>query len=194
MEFGGNLEKLVLLKISRGRPSAILYGDVDLWERREIFDLGLKSQPVLYRELREAHFFADFYLAMRKFREMDAASQDEHIRRQSDWIDSCIRKGDLSRRKLNAAFPMPGSKYAHPIPRWLNKQSVRISHRNIPKVTKPGLAYTFPPVDTLPKKLRALWTGVPGAPREHRGPPLVGEQVFGDVFKDLGPNTQKSSS
>jgi hypothetical protein len=124
---------------------------------------------------------------------MDAASQDEHIRRQSDWIDSRITKGDLSRRKLNASFPLPGSKYAHPIPRWLKKQYLRISHRNIPKVTKPGIGYIYPPADTLAKTLRALWTGIPGTPREHRGPSPVGEQVFGDVFKDLSPNRQKTS-
>ncbi len=193
-ELGGNVEKLVMLQLSRGRPGAIFYGDVDAWERREVYDLALKSEPVLFRELGEAHFFTDFYFATRKLRGVDATAQHRQIVSLSNWIELRIKKGPLSRRKLNAAIPLLASPYGHTGSHWLNRQYHRISRRNIPKVTTPGIGFIYPPADTLAKKLRALWTGTPGTPREHRGPSPVGEQAFGNLFRDLSPNTQKTSS
>jgi hypothetical protein len=181
-ELGENVEKLISRQLMKGHPGGSPFENFDEWERREVYDLALKTQPVLFRELREAKFLNDFYLALRQSRAKDAATQAQHLLNVTPWINYQIKKGELSRRRLKAAFTLYPPFFMHPFSAWCRKQYHVISNRNAPKVTKPGVGYIYDPVDTFPKKLRALWTGVPGKPREYYGPSLVGEQVFGNVF------------
>jgi hypothetical protein len=182
-EFSENLEKLICRQVIVGVAGGGPYAQVDEWERREVYDQALKTQPVLFRDLREANFMSDFYLSLRKFRAMDAATQAQHLRDISARIDSDIEKGNLSRRRLKASYYTNPSLYRHPVSAWLKKQYDRMSYRNAPKVTRPGVDYvSYDAVETLPKKLRALWAGVPGTPREYCGPSPVGEQVFGNLY------------
>jgi hypothetical protein len=184
LEAGENLEKLILRQVTIGGSTATFYADVAGWQRREVYDLALKTQPILFRELREATFLSDFYLGLQKFTSLDAAAQAKHLLNMRAWIDGCIKKGDLSRRRLKASFRVDHWLYSDPVTAWLRKEYNRIAYRNAPRVTQPGVSYIYEPTDTLPKKLRALWTGIPGTPREYRGPSPVGEQVFGNLFAD----------
>jgi hypothetical protein len=107
-ELGWNYEHMCLSLIHRLNPngsSFLVYPAIDQWERREVFDTALRTQPILFQELKEAKAFSGFYLQLARMKEMSDKEQGETLNNLSEWFNHLIKKGRLSRRRLNWSAP-----------------------------------------------------------------------------------------
>ena len=163
-EIAANTESVMLYQCrsrEKGKsPEESGHPTLKQWIRMEVYEEALK-QPILYREIKESHIFSDIYLSLTLLKDIPSAEADHAGRQFTEWMFDVVKKGQLSRRELSK----PGFRYMALfkksfVPGWIRKQYYTFHHRNI----KTSGYTRFHATDTLPKKIRALWQGLPGEP------------------------------
>jgi hypothetical protein len=180
-ELGQNLEQLIYIVWNHEAPPMDAWArfpGIEEFERREVYDLALKSQPVLFRGIKEANLIGEFYLAMDALKTAPPEQQVKGIRHLKEYLFENARKGQLSRRMLHKAFTLTGvsSRLSHPLRRHAGMLYNTLSTRNIPKDGKTRAWEASP---TLFKKVKALWRGIPGDEKPlPPGPSPVGKRIL----------------
>jgi hypothetical protein len=165
-ELGLNLANMLAYRMTRRPESAMAelpawtYSSISRWLRREVYDQALKESPVLFHELKEATPISQFYSAMSVIDSRPVAEQLERLALVRKVIAEEVKVGRLVRRKMHKHHALRDweSPYSHPVLVWLRKKYHAIEYRNLPK---DGRGRIYGPTDTILKKIRALWNGVP---------------------------------
>jgi hypothetical protein len=158
-----------------------------VWERREVYDRALRESPILFAEIPESGYFTGFYRALGVLKTLERTQQHQAIMDIHRSINSWVAQNHLSRRHMRKGChpkrPKYGeaSEFAHPLSVRLKNYYVRLTHRNMPQDFRPGCNYTFVPSDKVFKRLKALWSGIPGDKVPYFGPNPIGEQLTGGV-------------
>jgi len=162
VELGQNFEKLFfhLMQLHNGVVNAWT-GPLEIkdWERREVYDQALASQPILLQEIHEARLISDFYLSLEKLK---TVPPDQHIigvQTLNKWVVNAVNEGNLSRRKLLKNYRRPGSPFHHPLHIWANRKYNGMITRNVPKT---AVGHSFSGANTIREKMKAIWIGMPG--------------------------------
>ena len=179
-ELGMNFQNMFLHTLTLHSPPADSWiGSqfaVQEWEHREVYDQALKTQPILFHEVREAKLMSQFYMALERLKVSTPEQQMEGIRVIYNWIIAEVKKGKLSRGTLYDTDPSPDSPFLHPLRVFLRRRYSKVTHRNVPK---DGRGHLFGPSTTFRQELNAVWRGLPGESMDHELDSIPGRNPLG---------------
>lgn len=161
-ELAGNLNQSLIFLSTLNYPEQ--FPTMDTWLRTEVYQDAITKQALLFHELPEGKTISLIYSVLNHSKTQNQAIQRESFSNCKNWINEQVKSGRLSRRLLNRhhTIDLPSVfDFRHPLVRRLDELYLRLTLRNVPR-TPTGIGYNRS--DTLVRKIKALYRGIPGEP------------------------------
>src|SRR5579864_7637648 len=163
VEFALNLRQMLMYvtMVHSSQPQQVTSPPLKDLLSKAVFSQALSTQPILLHELVEIEALLQFY---RGLSAAEGRNVDEQIRifgNMNVMVDSYVKEGQLSRRRIARTHKAPGYHFAHPLRRRFERVKSRMMFRNASKDVPKDEVVTYAPTDTIGTTFKALWRGRP---------------------------------